>query len=189
MNEIVTATAPASVAGFVPPPMSDEQIVAHLEGLSAELVGETEVGLYEAASARIAERQRQEVAAEAARKEAEAARAEAARKAKDAFWQMRHDAATALANKGEDAVAAALRGEGHPVWGKAVLTAFLARFSEGKRGTYHDIVVGTVAEAEAAIAREAEELAEAERIRAEAKRRYERNRADRAERNRRKTKK
>ena len=93
----------------------------------------------------------------------------------------REFAAKTLAQKGEGKVAAALRGFGPPAWGRDVLVDFQEGFARhGRRGTFHNTVEEVIALAEAVIAAEAQEDAEAERIRQEAKKRQAQNRLDRA---------
>lgn len=177
-------TTPATLVTPVASSASPEYFRALLESYRAELAPYEEeellteeqmirpivlLDLIKRAEEKLAEAIAAEEAAVADAKEAadkKESDAEASKeKAKMAFEQMRQDAANALAQRGEGAVAAALCGDGHPVWGKAVLEAFLARFPKGKRSTYHDVVVGTIAEAEAAIAQEANKEADAERNR------------------------
>lgn len=164
---------------------SDEALVAYVETkmVSGE-ADEVLIALGCTAQDRIDVANRQRKAMAEAQEVAEAPKADAMlkaqAKAKEAFVAMRQAAANELAKVHEFDVAMALRGKVAPAWAKGALKRFLARFPSGKHGRFHDIVEATLVVIEEAIAQEAEEIAEAERIRAEAAARQKKNRRDRA---------
>ncbi|MSR85604.1 hypothetical protein EXS71_04195 [Candidatus Uhrbacteria bacterium] len=183
------------ISTVVAPVQNDSAIVAAYEALqgAGHVLEIFEEAAWMAAVLRIEERQHSAavqadpavIAVAAERTAAAIAEVEArmADRKEEAFQNDRKKEAVELFRREEFDVAIAIRGEvkGAPVsprWAAGILRVFLARITRVSR--FHDVVVETLKRATTSVAQEDAEVAKAESIRQEAKKRQEANRRDRA---------